>query len=66
MYHQKDYLEGINDYIEDIHVLQQTVQDAKARKRTVHISSFDLADTFGFNSCELIKLEFQGAMHPLF
>ena len=35
---QKAYLEGINGCIEHIHVLQQIIQDAKARNRTVHIS----------------------------
>jgi hypothetical protein len=53
---QKAYLEGINGCIEHIHVLHQIIQDAKARKRTVHISWIDLADAFGSISHELIPI----------
>ena len=53
---QKAYLEGINGCIEHIHVLQQIIQDAKARNRTVHISWFDLADAFGSVSHDLIPI----------
>ena len=44
---QKAYLEGINGCIEHITVLQQVILDAKSKKKTVHISWYDLADAFG-------------------
>ena len=53
---QKAYLEGINGCIEHIEVIQQVIQDAKARNRTVHISWFDLADAFGSVSHDLIPI----------
>ena len=53
---QKAYLEGINGCIEHIQVLQQIIQDAKSRKKTVHVSWFDLADAFGSVSHELIPI----------
>ena len=42
--------------MEHIKVLQEVIQDAKAKKRTVHISWFDLTDAFGSVSHDLIQL----------
>ena len=53
--HQKAFLEGINGCMEHIKVLQEIIQDAKAKRRTVHISWFDLTDAFGSVSHELIQ-----------
>ena len=44
---QKAFLPGINGCIEHNLVLDEVVKDAKNRKRTVHITFFDLADAFG-------------------
>ena len=53
---QKAYLEGINGCIEHIQVLQQIIQDAKTKNKTVHISWYDLADAFGSVSHDLIPI----------
>ena len=53
---QKAYLEGINGCVEHIQVLQQVIQDAKHRNKTVHVSWFDLADAFGSVSHDLIPI----------
>ena len=53
--HQKAFLEGINGCMEHIKVLQEVIQDAKAKRTTVHISWFDLTDAFGSVSHDLIQ-----------
>ena len=53
---QKAYLEGINGCIEHIQVLQQIIQDAKTKNKTVHISWYDLADAFVSVSHDLIPI----------
>ena len=53
--HQKAILQGINGCQEHIKVLQEVIQDAKTRKRNVHLSWFDLTDAFGSISHKLIK-----------
>ena len=44
---QKAFLPGINGCVEHNIVLDEIVKDAKMRKKTVHITFFDLADAFG-------------------
>ena len=51
---QKAFLQGINGCVEHIKVLQEIIQDAKANKKTVHFSWFDLTDAFGSISHFLI------------
>ena len=53
--HQKAFLQGINGCPEHIKVLQEVIQDAKSKKRTVHLSWFDLTDAFGSISHKLIQ-----------
>ena len=53
--HQKAFLQGINGCMEHIKVLQEVIQDAKANRKTVHISWFDLTDAFGSVSHDLIQ-----------
>ena len=53
---QKAYLEGINGCIEHVTVVQEIIQDAKHRKKTVHCTWFDLEDAFGSVSHMLIPL----------
>ena len=54
--HQKAFIAGVNGCMEHIKVLQEVIQDAKANRKTVHISWFDLTDAFGSVSHELIQL----------
>ena len=54
--HQKAFLSNINGCMEHIKVLQEVIQDAKANKKTVHISWFDLTDAFGSVSHDLIQI----------
>ena len=51
---QKAFLSNINGCMEHIKVLQEVIQDAKANKKTVHISRFDLTDAFGSVSHGLV------------
>ena len=44
---QKAFLPGINGCVEHNIMLDEIVKDAKMRKKTVHITFFDLADAFG-------------------
>ena len=44
---QKAFLRGINGCVEHIQVIQEIIQDAKARKKTVHLSWYDLTDAYG-------------------
>ena len=44
---QKAFLPGINGCVEHNIILDEIVKDAKIRKKTVHITFFDLADAFG-------------------
>ena len=44
---QKAFLPGINGCIEHNIVLDEIVRDARNKKKTVHITFFDLADAFG-------------------
>ena len=53
---QKAYLEGINGCIEHVTVVQEIIQDAKHRKKTVHCTWFDLEDAFGSVSHMFIPL----------
>ena len=46
---QKAFLKGIN-----IQVLQEVIQDAKAKKKSLHISWYDLTDAYGSISHDLI------------
>ena len=44
---QKAFLPGINGCIEHNAVLDEIVKDAKHKKKTVHMTFFDLEDAFG-------------------
>jgi hypothetical protein len=44
---QKAFLKGINGCIEHTTVMGELLADAKARKRTLYVTFFDLADAFG-------------------
>ena len=44
---QKEFLPGINGCIEHNLVMEEIVKDAKGRKKTCHITFFDLEDAFG-------------------
>ena len=44
---QKAFLPGINGCIEHNMAMEEIIKDARARKRTVHITFFDLEDAFG-------------------
>jgi hypothetical protein len=44
---QKAYINSINGRVEHIQVVQEVMQHAKANKKTVHITWFDLVDAFG-------------------
>ena len=44
---QKAFLPGINGCIEHNYVLDEIIQNAKTKKRTTHITFFDLEDAFG-------------------
>ena len=51
---QKAFLPGINGCIEHNMSLDEIVKDVKHKKRTLHITFFDLADAFGSVSHNLI------------
>ena len=53
--HQQAFLQGITGCTENVEVPQEVIQDAKARKMSVHISELDLSDAFGSISHALIK-----------
>jgi len=44
---QKAFLEGVSGCVEHAMVMQEMVKNARATKRTVHITSLDLQDAFG-------------------
>ena len=44
---QKAYIEGINGCKEHVTVVQEMIQHAKLKHKTVHITWFDLEDAFG-------------------
>jgi hypothetical protein len=44
---QKAYIEGINGCVEHVTVVQEIIQHAKLKHKTVHITWFDLEDAFG-------------------
>ena len=52
---QKAFINGINGCVEHNQVLQEIISHSKAKKRTVHVTFFDLADAFGSVSHELIS-----------
>ena len=52
---QKAFLAGVNGCIEHIQVIQEIIQDAKHRRRTVHFSWFDLSDAYGSIPHNLIE-----------
>ena len=57
---QKAFLKGISGCVENNQVLHELIQDAKGRKKTIHVTFFDLQDAFGSIEHELIHhvLEF--------
>ena len=52
---QKAFLKGINGCIEHTMVMGELISHAKLKKKTIHITYFDLADAFG--SVELYLAE---------
>ena len=52
---QKAFLKGINGCIEHNIVLQEAIAFSKNRKKTLHVTFFDLADAFGSVSHSLIS-----------
>ena len=52
---QKAFLKGINGCIEHIQIIQEIIQDAKQKKRTVHFSWYDLSDAYGSIPHNLIE-----------
>ena len=53
---QKAFLKGKNGCIEHNQVIHEVIRDAKHRKRTVHMTWFDLEDAFGSVPHDLIHL----------
>ena len=51
---QKAFIDGVNVCIEHNIVLHEIMKDAKCKKRSLHITVFDLADAFGSVSHQLI------------
>ena len=52
---QKAFLPGINDCIEHNIAMEEIIKDARARKKTVHITFFDLEDAFDSVPHDLIQ-----------
>ncbi|XP_071491341.1 uncharacterized protein [Diadema antillarum] len=52
---QKAFINGVNGCVEHNQVLHEIIAHSKAKKRTVHLTFFDLADAFGSVSHELIS-----------
>ena len=52
---QKAFLRGINGVIEHNQVFQELIRHAKANKRTIHATFFDLEDAFGSVQHNLIS-----------
>ena len=61
---EKAFLPGINGCIEHNIALDEIVRDAKMKKRTVHITFFDLADAFGSVPHNLITNMLQSNCFP--
>ena len=51
---QKAFLPGINGCIEHNMSLDEIIKDVKHKKKTLHITFFDLADAFGYVPHNLI------------
>ena len=51
---QKAFLKGVNGCLEHVEIMQEIIQDAKNKRRTVHVSWYDLEDAFGSVSHVLI------------
>ncbi len=64
---QKAFLPDLNGCVEHARCLTEIVADARNRKRTVHVTFFDLADAFGSVSHNLIlhTLERNGLPEPV-
>ena len=52
---QKAFLPGINGCIEHNLVMEEVIRDAKKKKRTAHVTFFDLEDAFGSVPHSLIE-----------
>ena len=52
---QKAFIKGVNGCIEHMQVLQEVINDAKQKKRTVHFSWYDLSDAYGSIPHNLIE-----------
>ena len=52
---QKAFLPGINGCIEHNMAMDEVIKNARIKKRTVHITFFDLEDAFGSVPHSLIQ-----------
>ena len=62
---QKAFLKGINGCVEHNQLLQEAIAFAKSKKKTVHVTFFDLADAFGSISHTLISHSMKRFMLPV-
>ena len=62
---QKAFLKGINGCVEHNQLLQEAIAFAKSKKKTVHVTFFDLADAFGSISHTLISQSMKRFMLPV-
>ena len=53
---QKAYISGINGCVEHVTVVNEIIQDAKSKRKSVNINWIDLADAFGSLSHQLIPV----------
>ena len=56
---QKAFIQGVNGCVEHVEVIQEVIQHAKNKHKTVHITWFDLIDAFGSLSHVLIAFVLQ-------
>jgi len=61
---QKAFLEGVSGCVEHTMVLHEVIQNARATKRTVHVTSLDLKDAFGSVAPQLIRFTLNRAGVP--
>ena len=61
---QKGFIPGINGCVDHNLVMDEIIKDAKMKRRTVHITFFDLADAFGSVPHQLILYTFKRLHMP--
>ena len=52
---QKAFLKAVNGCTEHVQVLSEIFQDAKQKRKTVHVSWYDLSDAYGSIPHQLIE-----------